>query len=37
MAKDKFGFVMVFGAISKEGKSKLWILPKNSAIDSEVY
>ena len=22
---DKYGYVMVFGAISKEGKSKLWI------------
>ncbi|KAL4490735.1 hypothetical protein ABPG72_021789 [Tetrahymena utriculariae] len=36
-SKDKFGSVMLFGAISKEGKSKLWILPEKSQITAEVY
>ena len=34
---DKFGYVMVFGAISKEGKSELYFKPQNEAINSETY
>ena len=29
MNKDKFGSVMIFGAISKAGKTELWIMPEN--------
>lgn len=28
---------MVFGAISKEGKSDLWIQPKKESIDTKSY
>ncbi|KAL4509440.1 hypothetical protein ABPG72_018371 [Tetrahymena utriculariae] len=34
---DNYGCVMVFGAISYEGKSKLWIMPKSTTITAEIY
>jgi len=28
---------MVFGGISRQGKTKLWFKPKTLAIDTDVY
>ena len=35
--RDKFGCVMVFGGISRQGKTKLWIKPDKVAIDHKIY
>ncbi|KAL4500802.1 hypothetical protein ABPG72_020036 [Tetrahymena utriculariae] len=32
-----YGCVLVFGSISYEGKSKLWIIPKSTTITAEIY
>ena len=36
-SKDSFGSVMIFGGISWEGKTKLWVKPEKLSITSDTY
>ncbi|KAL4467288.1 hypothetical protein ABPG72_009087 [Tetrahymena utriculariae] len=34
---DKFGSVMIFGGISKQGITKIWVKPKQAQITADIY